>query len=197
MKLVTVDPGLDGGICTIDTDNSSLNVIRMPTHTVIDKPAVTVFGKDSSGNKVLIKSGANKGTHKRIIKSPAKSHRELDCIAISDILFTADLLVIESPAMSFGNSARSSATTNRNFGKLLAIAELSLTPVQQVPPRVWKKALNLGRDKAVAILFAEDLLSRSFLDINQKTFTTAEDGLGESVCIAYWYDKELLCLNKS
>ena len=93
--------------------------------------------------------------------------------------------------MSIGNSSRSTASTNRNFGKLLAIAELSNIPIIQVPPHVWKGALDLGRDKQVAIDFTQELLTNCSLTANQSTFTSAEDGLAESVAIAYYYNKSI------
>lgn len=194
MGLVAIDIGLNGGICTI-IDNK-LTVTRMPTRTVIDKPAVTIFARDKAGNKVLIKSGPNKGTYKRIIKTKAKTHRELDCLEIDYLMRHTYLatLIIESPAMSIGNSSRSTASTNRNYGKLLALAETNYIDIIPVTPAKWKTALGLGRDKSVAIAFAEDLLSRTTLDCNQTTFTNSEDGLAEAVCIAYYYNKELLCL---
>jgi len=146
MILISIDPGLNGGICRINTETNTLTVIRMPTRTVVTKPAVNVFARDKAGKKVLIKSGPNKGAYKLIIKTPAKTHKELDCNAIVDFIIEDALasieahIIIESPAMSFGNSAASTASTNRNFGKLLAIAELTNIPITQVPPHVWKRA---------------------------------------------------------
>ena len=197
MILISIDPGLNGGLCRINTVTNTLTVIRMPTRTVIDKLAITVFARDKAGKKILIKSGSNKGNYKAIIKTPAKTHKELDCNAISDFFIAENStteptqLVIESPAMSFGNSASSTASTNRNFGKLLAIAELMYIPLRQVPPHVWKGALELGRDKQVAISAAEELLAKSPIEPNQQTFTSAEDGLAESILIAYHYNKSI------
>ncbi len=197
MILISVDPGLNGGICRINTETKTLTVIRMLTRTVMAKPAVTVYARDVKGKKILIKSGPNKSTYKSIIKTPAKTHKELDCNAISDFIIAENSIteptqiIIESPAMSFGNSAKSSASTNRNFGKLLAIAELMYVPVEQVPPHVWKGALNLGRDKQVAIDFTQNLLDNCSLTANQSIFTSAEDGLAEAIAIAYYYDKSI------
>lgn len=197
MILISIDPGLNGGLCRINTVTNTLTVIRMPTRTVIDKPAITIFARDATGKKVLIKSGPHKGTYKSIIKTPAKTHKELDCNTIVDFIIEEvydeieSYFVIESPAMSIGNSSRSTASTNRNFGKLLAIAELSNIPIIQVPPHVWKGALDLGRDKQVAIDFTQELLTNCSLTANQSTFTSAEDGLAESVAIAYYYNKSI------
>ena len=191
MILVSCDPGLNGGLCHIDTETNELTVIRMPTRLVIDKPAFTVFAKDENGKKILIKSGANKGTYKQIIKTKAKSHKELDLHTIWSFLEGADEFVTESPAMSFGNSAKSTASTNKNFGKLIAVAELLSIPTKQITPATWKKALDLGRDKTVAINFAQQLLETAKLTPNQNTFTGAEDGLAESIDIAYYYNKSL------
>lgn len=192
---VSIDIGLSGGVA-IFTD-TAIHVTAMPVRTIVDKPAVTVFAKDKKGNKVVIKSGSNKGKHRRVIKTAAKTHRELDCRAIHTIMLSADRLLIESPAMSIGNSAKSSATTNRNFGKLLAIAELCELDITIIQPQTWKTALGLGRDKKVAIAYAERLLTNTSLQVNQSNFKASEDGLAEAICIAYYFDKELLSLNKS
>ncbi len=193
MVLAAIDIGLSGGIAIITPQG--INVQRMPVKQILDKPAVTIFARDTSGNKILLKSGPNKGTYRKVIKTAAKTHKELDCYAIYELLHQADELIIESPAMSFGNSAKSTASTNRNYGKLLAIADLADCTIIPVPPHVWKKALDLGRDKSVAISFAEQLLSKSQLPSNQSTFTATQDGLAEAICIAYHHNKEILCLS--
>ena len=202
MIYASIDIGLSGGICI--TTDTTLHVQLMPTRTIIDKPATTIFAKDSSNKKILIKSGPNKGEFKRVIRTPAKTHKELDTLAILKLLTPADILLIETPALGIGNASRTTATVNRNYGKLLAIAEILSLHTIPIPPHVWKGSktstegrtgLNLGRDKSVAISFVEGLLSRSTLDINQRTFKTSGDGLAESIAILHYYNKELLCLN--
>ena len=205
MTYASIDVGLTGGICIIT--NNTLHVQLMPTRTIVDKPATTVFAKDPSNKKILIKSGPNKGEFKRVIRTPAKTHKELDTLAILKLLTQADILLIETPALGIGNASRTTATVNRNYGKLLAIAEILSLHIIPIPPHVWKGSktspegrtgLNLGRDKSVAISFVEELLSRSALDINQRIFKNSEDGLAESIAIAHYYNKELLlCKTKS
>lgn len=199
MTIASCDIGLSGGI-TIITDDS-INIYPMPTITVIDRPPVTIFARDASKKKVIIKSGPNKGTFKKIIKTPAKTHKELDCISIYNLIAGANQLVIETPGTSFGNAASSTAKVNLNYGKILAIAELLLIAIVPIPPHVWKGSktspegrigLNLGRDKSVAITYAEELLSDSNKVSNLTTFKATQDGLAESLLIGYYYNKELL-----
>ena len=191
MILVSADPGLNGGLCRIDSTTNQLTVIRMPTRTIIDRPAFEVFARDANDKKVIIKSGPNKGTYKKIIKNKAKTHKELDLHAISTFLEGADEFVTESPAMSFGNSSKSTASTNRNYGKLLAVAELLSIPTVPVTPAQWKKALDLGRDKLVAIAYTESILTHYDLNASQTTFTNTEDGLAESIALSFYYKPEL------
>ena len=179
-------PGLNGGITIVE--NKQITLLRMPTITQTTKPAVTVFAKDDKGNKIVYKSGPLKGEYKRIIKTAAKTKKELDVHAIYELLAGADQLAIETPAMSFGNSAKSTASTNKNFGKLLAIAELLNVHITLIPPHVWKKALKLGRDKQEAIAMAEHILKD--LPANQHSFTSAEDGLAESFLILHYNQGE-------
>ena len=112
------------------------------------------------------------------IKTPAVTKRELDVFKIKDLFESNDrqTIVLELPGNSIGNSARSSSTTDRNFGKLLAIAELSGANVVTVPANQWKKALNLSKDKIDSINLAEQLSGTSFKSSKGKLY----DGLAEA-----------------
>jgi len=152
----------------------------MPTIKVLDKEAITVFARDSKGNKVVIKSGKNKGEYKKIIKSPAKYHRELAVHAIKDYLEGSNVIVIEEQGKTSGNSARSSKTTSVNFGKILAIAELSGAKVIRVSANKWKKYFNLSDDKLLSVELAEKL----YPHISFRTARGAlRDGPSEAILI--------------
>ena len=170
--ILSIDIGLDGGIYKNGI------AYPMPTTEIILKAPVMVQALDKSGKKVIIKSGQDKGQVKMKIKTPAVTKRELDVFKIKDLFESNNnhTIVLELPGNSIGNSARSSSTTDRNFGKLLAIAELSGANVVTVPANQWKKALNLSKDKIDSINLAEQLSGALFRSHKNKLY----DGLAEA-----------------
>jgi len=203
MIVAGCDIGLSGGITIINESRKIINVVPMPIRKIIDKEAITVFAKDGKNNKIMIKSGPNKGSYKKIIKTPEKSHNELDVHSINDLFKGIDVLQIEQPGITTGNSSRSSSTVARNYGKLLAVAELNNVDIQPIPANKWKKNLNLSKDKSEAIKLAIELLNEfrndgwiiNIFDKKNSTkdnieFKSSEDGLAESFLIGYNYLKE-------
>lgn len=181
--IISIDIGLDGGIYKNGI------AYPMPTTEIILKAPVMVQALDKSGKKVIIKSGPDKGQVKMKIKTPAVTKRELDVFKIQELFESNDkqTIVLELPGNSIGNSARSSSTTDRNFGKLLAIAELSGANVVTVPANQWKKALNLSKEKIESINLAEQLSGALFKSHKNKLY----DGLAESLLIGYYYSEKI------
>ena len=162
--IVSVDPGLAGGL-SLFQDNKLVACISMPTVKVETKPARYKLDL-LNGKKQFIKSGSNKGKPKMIQVSEAKYDTHLALNEIKDFFSFSEpenvAIILEAPAMSFGNSASSTATTNQNFGKLLAVAELCNLNIFTVPPHKWKKDLNLTKDKEECVKYAEQLFGKSF-----------------------------------
>lgn len=181
--IISIDIGLDGGIYKNGI------AYPMPTTEIILKAPVMVQALDKAGKKVIIKSGPDKGQVKMKIKTPAVTKRELDVFKIQELFESNNnhTIVLELPGNSIGNSARSSSTTDRNFGKLLAIAELSGATVVTVPANQWKKALNLSKDKIDSINLAEQLSGALFRSHKNKLY----DGLAEALLIGYWYSEKI------
>lgn len=181
--IISIDIGLDGGIYKNGI------AYPMPTTEIILKAPVMVQALDKSGKKVIIKSGPDKGKVKMKIKTPAVTKRELDVFKIQELFESNNkqTIVLELPGNSIGNSARSSSTTDRNFGKLLAIAELSGANVVTVPANQWKKALNLSKDKIDSINLAEQLSGASLRSPKNKLY----DGLAEALLIGYYYSEKI------
>ena len=181
--IISIDIGLDGGIYKNGI------AYPMPTTEIILKAPVMVQALDKAGKKVIIKSGPDKGQVKMKIKTPAVTKRELDVFKIQELFESNNnhTIVLELPGNSIGNSARSSSTTDRNFGKLLAIAELSGANVVTVPANQWKKALNLSKDKIDSINLAEQLSGALFRSPKNKLY----DGLAESLLIGYYYSEKI------
>ena len=161
---VDIQIGLAGGL-SLFQDNKLVACISMPTVKVETKPARYKLDL-LNGKKQFIKSGSNKGKPKMIQVSAAKYDTHLALNEIKDFFSFSEpesvAIILEAPAMSFGNSASSTATTNQNFGKLLAVAELCNLNIFTVPPHKWKKDLNLTKDKEECVKYAEQLSGKSF-----------------------------------
>ena len=183
--IVSVDPGLTGGL-SMFVNNKLVACISMPTVKVETKPARYKFDL-LNGKKQFIKSGSNKGKPKMIQVSAAKYDTHLALNEIKDFFSFSEpenvAIILEAPAMSFGNSASSTATTNQNFGKLLAVAELCNLNIFTVPPHKWKKDLNLTKDKEECVRYAEQLSGKSF----RTDRGALKDGPAESMLIGHWF----------
>ena len=185
--IVSVDPGLAGGL-SLFHDNKLVACISMPTVKVETKPARYKLDL-LNGKKQFIKSGLNKGQAKMIQVSAAKYDTQLALKEIEDFFLFSEpenvAIILEAPAMSFGNSASSTATTNQNFGKLLAVAELCNLNIFTVPPHKWKKDLNLTKDKEECVSFAEKEFGKKFRTDRGRLL----DGQAESALIGLWFLK--------
>ena len=183
--IVSVDPGLAGGL-SLFVNNQLVSCISMPTVKVETKPARYKFDL-LNGKKQFIKSGPNKGQAKMIQISAAKYDIHLAINEIKDFFTFSEpekvAIILEAPAMSFGNSASSTATTNQNFGKLLAVAELCKLNIFTVPPHKWKKDLNLTKDKEECVRYAEQLFNKEFRTPKGRLI----DGPAESALIGHWF----------
>ena len=183
--IVSADIGLSGGL-SLFQDNQLVTCISMPTVKVETKPARYKFDL-LNGKKQFIKSGPNKGKAKMIQVSAAKYDTLLALNEIKDFFTFSEpeevAIILEAPAMSFGNSASSTATTNQNFGKLLAVAELCNLNIFTVPPHKWKKDLNLTKDKEQCVKYAEQLFNKSFRTQRNAML----DGPAEASLIGHWF----------
>ena len=183
--IVSVDIGLAGGL-SMFVNNQLVTCISMPIVKVETKPARYKLDL-LNGKKQLIKSGSNKGKPKMIQVSAAKYDTHLALNEIKDFFSFSEpenvAIILEAPAMSFGNSASSTATTNQNFGKLLAVAELCNLNIFTVPPHKWKKDLNLTKDKEQCVKYAEQLFNKSFRTQRNAML----DGPAESALIGHWF----------
>ena len=187
MILYSIDIGLAGGISKF-INGVYQDYIDMPVNKIEVKKARYKFDL-LNGKKQFYKSGSQKSQPKMKQVSPAEYRTELDLFKIMDIFKeSADkneniFVIFESPAKSIGNSARTTATTNRNFGKLLATAELSGAEFDSVVPSKWKKDLSLTKDKKECVEFAEKEFRRSFRTKGGRLL----DGQAESALIGKWF----------
>ena len=193
MILYSVDIGLSGGISKFVNGVYQYSV-DMPVDKIEVKKAKYKLDL-LNGKKQFYKSGSQKGQPKMKQISPAEYRTELDLFKIMDIFKESAsenekiFVIFESPAKSIGNSAKVTATTNRNFGKLLATAELSGADFDSVVPSKWKKDLSLTKDKKECVEFAEKEFRRSFRTKGGRLL----DGQAESALIGKWF---INCYNK-
>lgn len=177
-RVVSIDIGLNGAIFGSHLGNKE--PIKMPTIKIETKKPVKVLNlKD--GKKQFYKSGPNKGEPIYKIKTPAKYKKELDCKSIYNLLLGSEFIVIESPNHTHG--ARSAATTHKNYGKILALAELVDAEVVIVAASKWKKDLDLPSDKEPCVVKAEELSGLSF----KKENGTLMHDEAESCLLSYWF----------
>lgn len=192
MNAVSVDPGLDGGICTKDG-----NVVSTPIVKIEVKAATYIYCRDDSGKKIVIKSGPNKGELKRKIRKAAEYKTELDVHSIIDLFTGHDVLVIEAPGNSVGNSASTTATTHYNIGVLHTCAKIVGCKIVVVTASKWKGDLKLtykhlglskddikkGKHKLLCTERAEELSGMRFRGLQGGI----KDGQAEAWLIGYWY----------
>ena len=157
-SVVSVDIGIMGGLALEE------DAIPMPIVAIETKAAIMVLDL-KNGKKQYYKSGLLKGEARHKIKVPAKYEKRLDLQSIYKYFNQVDVIVLESPGISKGNAANATATTNRNFGKLLACAELASCKIVTVSPNKWKKDLGLSKDKLESVELAEKLSGMSFRTI--------------------------------
>ena len=187
MILYSIDIGLAGGISKF-INGVYQDSIDMPVNKIEVKKAKYKLDL-LNGKKQFYKSGSQKGQPKMKQISPAEYRTELNLFKIMDIFKESDskhekiFVIFESPAKSIGNSAKTTATTNRNFGKLLATAELSGADFDSVVPNKWKKDLSLTKDKKECVEFAEKEFGRRFRTKGGRLL----DGQAESALIGKWF----------
>jgi len=205
VKILSIDPGLTGGLAEFDTNISStinpdgfiggqiMTTIRIETKAKQMQLDLD-YSTTKTGKKQFIKSGPNKDKVKMKLRSPAKYKNELNIKYLYDLFKAQDIIVIEKQNPQPGNSAASSASTMRNYGKLLALAELSDAKLVLVAPMTWKKHLGLD-------LTAEErkrITPKEYKDLSihkaysMSNFNTSYDGISDAICIGYWYIQKII-----
>lgn len=172
----------------------------MPVHRVELSPAIKVLDlKD--GKKQFYKTGPYKDKPKYKIKKSAKHGKELSVDIIRYYMNGVDTIVIEKQQGMIGNAAASSFTIGVNYGKLLALAEISCHDIVIVSPATWKKDMHitvnkseklaLGNDKALiketlkakAVSLARSLTTMDFLSPRGRLLHDE----AEAALIGFWY----------
>lgn len=137
MIFLAVDIGVTGALAAIDAHG---------TCAVADLPTVAV-----DGNRVV----------KRKVSAAGLRDLVLHFVRPGE----AALAVIEDVHMGMGPGAAARSSLDLNRGRIEAVLELLRVKVHAVPPRVWQRALGLGKDKDAS------------LDLARQLFPTAEPHL--------------------
>jgi hypothetical protein len=160
----------------------------MPTKRIETKSKIEVLDL-KNGKKQYYKTGSKKGQVKKKMKSPAKYKKELHVNVILDMFSEADIIILERQSPRPGNSAGSSFTTGINYGKLIALAELSGAKLEFVAPMVWKKYFNLHmthiKKKKLTPTEYKKLSIQKAYELSE--WNTSYDGIADSICIGHWF----------
>jgi len=189
--LLAIDSGINGAIASF-SDGKLTQVISMPVVNIEVQSKLEQLDLDTKGKKQFIKSGPNKGKVKMKLRRPAKYKKMLNVGHIYDMFKSADTIVLEKQQPMRGNAASSSFTIGLNYGRLLALVELSGKNKVEVMPAVWKKYMGLGHDKQESVDMAEALESVKL--------TTDKGRLmhdeAEAILIGNYYLKKMGVLDK-
>jgi len=180
--VIACDPGLSGGVATVDYS------LPMPVYEVVTSPAIEVFRRDDKGKKMYYKSGPMKGLPKYKVKTPAKKKKFIDVVKLMDWFTGAEVIILEDTGTTVGNSAKTTKTTQVNWGKLYACAELSGAEIVVVAAHKWKADLGLPADKLPTVEFVENYTGRSF----RTEKGALKDGEADATAIAIWYNDHYL-----
>jgi len=157
MRIVGVDPGINGGLCFM-TDGVVNAVVKTPTY------AYTV----GSGKKL-------------------KKKKMLDAEIVGELIkkFNPHAVYIEKVGGMPGQGITSTFNFGFVTGMVHGICGALKIKVTTVRPQEWKKVIleNEDHDKDAAIGFCQ----QNFPDVNllpTKRSTEPHDGMAESICIA-------------
>ena len=178
MKIIGIDPGLQGGIAFLE-DGLLIKLIKMPITKLATKTQKLV--------KNMTK--AEKKLHKA--KKPVfKTKTIVDSKAIYDLVlnFNPDLVVIEKPFYLGINSAVVVGSTAENVGRLYGITEGLECKILRVPANSWKGYFDLEADKENAIAKAEELFPH--VNLVPPKGRTKSDGMAEALLLAVYGGKK-------
>jgi hypothetical protein len=174
LKIIGIDPGLQGGIAFLENE-LIIKLIKMPITKLATK----------TKKKVKEMTTKEKKLHKA--KKPVfKTKTIVDSKAVYDLVlnFKPDLVVIEKPFYLGINSSVTVGTVGENVGRIYGIVEGLGHKILRVPANSWKGYFDLGAEKEDAIAKAEELFPQANL-ISPKG-RTKSDGMAEALLLAVY-----------
>lgn len=151
-----IDPGLTGALAFYDPKTGDLQVWDMPTHE---------------------------------IKVNGKKKNRLDLFGLANIVDPLSQEVILAGVEEVGAMPKQGVSSSFNFGFSAGCAQMVVAanaiPLRTVRPAVWKRAMQIGSDKARARREASRLLPR-----HAGLWTLVKhDGRAEAALLAYYMAK--------
>ena len=122
---------------------------------------------------------------------PFDKENELIVRQLANQFARVDIAFIEQPYIPHGMANKGTMTAVTDYGQILAMAKYMCSDVRIVPPRVWKRALGLSKDKQESIDMAKELFPRINLLRTERSRKEC-DGLAESILIAHYGAQTLL-----
>lgn len=174
MKIIGIDPGLQGGIAFLE-DGLLVELIKMPITKLATK----------TKKKVKEMTAKEKKLHKA--KKPVfKTKTIVDSKAVYDLVlnFKPDLVVIEKPFYLGINSSVTVGTVGENVGRLYGIVEGLGHKILRVPANSWKGYFDIDADKEEAIAKAEELFPQ--VNLVPPKGRTKSDGMAEALLLAVY-----------
>jgi hypothetical protein len=174
LKIIGIDPGLQGGIAFLE-DGLLVELIKMPITKLATK----------TKKKVKEMTAKEKKLHKA--KKPVfKTKTIVDSKAVYDLVlnFKPDLVVIEKPFYLGINSSVTVGTVGENVGRLYGIVEGLGHKILRVPANSWKGYFDIDADKEEAIAKAEELFPQ--VNLVPPKGRTKSDGMAEALLLAVY-----------
>lgn len=164
MKLLGIDPDLNGGIA----------LVQHPERAILSARFMPIRGKKPPLNEPLRVDAES--LYLLIIE-----YRRLGAqyVVLERAVVRAQVGAKGKPAMQAGVDR-----THQNFGAIRAICELAFTPSRVIlaAPSVWKRAMGLDSDKAKSRHKAAELYPS-----HTQVFSAAKSaGLAEAVLLTEW-----------
>lgn len=163
MRIIGIDPGVDGAISVVTAEGRFVSVVDLPTMLA-----------NKTGTKRQVNVAELARTLRQVIlENP-------DCMAIVE-------RVTAMPSIPGANGERRGmgAASAFMFGKCCGHIEGVLAalgiPVEFVTPTQWKRAMNLSADKEAARAFAQSIYPTAPLGLKK------HHGRAEALLVAKWY----------
>lgn len=145
MTIVSIDPGLDGGIAIFE-DGKLIEKHSMPTVKIETQAKLEQLDL-KHGKKQFIKAGPNKGKPKMKLRRAAKSYKDMNMYQVAVLMEKGDVIVIEHQQPRPGNGSAQCAKTMFNYGRLMGLAYLTNVEIEVVRPQLWKADLHITMTK--------------------------------------------------
>ena len=164
MRVMGIDPGINGAIAFLDTRQEQAEVFDMPTFEV---------------SKVGAKNRRRRLDYNNALQLFRKAQ-----------MFAFDLIIIENVHAVQGDGAVGSFTFGEIKGALLGMAYMTGCPIETPQPASWKRDMKLTKDKDLSIQLADRSLP-AFRHLWRGPAGGYKHDRAEAVLLALWGARQL------